>query len=105
MVSGVHAANPLRGCFLASVSPLHLEKITTIMSSHPSAIPQRWRPNWPIWARRDQDGHGQLRYAMRSRKDSESTPRRDDFVIVSDGKTSPVHGSRFGSSYPRPVGD
>ena len=92
MVSGVHTANPLRGCFLASVSPLRLEKITTIMSPHSSPIRRdgdrtgHWSPPrsggpWPAW------------HAITERVASRHR-RPGDFVIVSDGEEpSTAHGT------------
>jgi hypothetical protein len=45
-----YCCEPASRLFSGSVSPSRPEGITRIIPSHPSAIPQRWRPNCPIWS-------------------------------------------------------
>jgi hypothetical protein len=63
-----------------------LGSITTIMSSDCSAIPQRWRPNWPIVAGIKRATASLARNYGEGR---ESIPRPGDFVMMLDGEGRP----------------
>ena len=86
----------LAGCCRDPPIPIHSGKlfaatqgsITTIMSLDRSVIPQRWRPNWPIWRWPGSRGPQSVWHAIMVKVASQCRSRVI-FVMMLDGERRP----------------